>query len=243
MKTSFNIEASFFPGFYESVLESSDMVANEISQFIDDIREDHPKLEIDEDDDIEVDYKGYENDIANAWARAYATYFPKGMVKSWEFDSVVPPRNTGYGPDYRFGTDKLYLNVELSEDWLERMKKFISNNQEWFEKRIADDWTSYDGFLSYMENDIEGWLKGLEDEDERYIGTTLAYMMMTENYKFWDDVNMSACEDASMYAYISLTDDKKKELEELSEIEAEERRIREYDEKHQLKLDFTQDGQ
>jgi hypothetical protein len=243
MKTSFNIDACFFPGFYESILESSDMVANEIDQFITDIHDNHPKFEIDEDDDVEVDYKAYENAIANAWARAYATYFPEGMVKSWEFDSIVPPRNTGYGPDYRYGTDKLYLNVELADDWMERMKKFISDNQEWFEKRIGDDWSSYDGFFSYMENNLTGWLKGLEDEDERYISTTLAYMMMKENDEFWDDVNMSAFEDVSMYPYINLSEEKAKEFEEFKEAEAEERRIKEYDEKHQLKLDFPQDGQ
>lgn len=243
MKTFFNIDACFFPGFYESILENSDMVADEIDQFITDINDNHPKFEIDEDDDVEVDYKGYENDIANAWARAYATYFPEGMVKSWEFDSVVPPRNTGYGPDYRYGTDKLYLNVELTDDWLERMKKFISDNQEWFEKRISDDWTSYDGFWSFMENNLDGWLEGLEEEDERYIGTTLAYMMIKENGEFWEDVNMSAFEDVSMFPYISLTEEKKVELDEFIETEAEERRIREFDEKHQLKLDFPQEGQ
>ena len=262
MKTSFNIDACFFPGFYESILESSDMVANEIDQFITDIHDNHPKFEIDEGDDVEVDYSGYENAVAKAWARAYATenginwkeyagasininatYFPDGLVKSWEFDSIVPPRNTGYGPDYRFGTDKLYLNVELAADWLERMKKFISDNQEWFENRIGDDWSSYDGFFSYMENNLTGWLKNLEEEDERYISTTLAYMMMKENDKFWEDVNMSVFEDVSMYPYISLSGEKAREFEEFKEAEAEERRIKEYDEKHQLKLDFPKDGQ
>lgn len=242
MSKKINTQAMFFPGFYESVLENSDMTYEDIQSFIDDLHDNHPKLDVDEDNDIEVDYKGYEKEIAAAWARGYASYMPDFVI-SCEFESVVPPRNTGYGPDYRFGTDKLYVDIEMEDNWLERMKAFISENQEWFKKRIADDWTSYDGFWSYMENNLEGWLNGLEDEDERYIGTTLAYMMLLENGEFWEDINMDAWETVSFYAFIGLTPEKQKELEELAEQEELDRRIREYDEKHQLKIDFPQEGQ
>lgn len=243
MKNFFNTEAMFFPGFYESPLENSDMTYEEVESFIDDLKDRHPKLEIDRDYDIIEDIKGYEEEVAEAWARAYATYFPEGLVKSCEFDSIVPPRNTGYGPDYRFGTDKLYLNIELADDWLERMKKFIYDNQEWFEKRICDDWSSRDGFMSYMENSLAGWLKNLEEEDERYIGTTLAYMMLKKHGEFWDAINDDVWSMVSYYSYISLTPEKERELESLIEEEERELKAKELNEKYQLKLDFPQECQ
>ena len=231
----------FFPGFYESALENSDMDYEETQLFIDDLREMHPKLEVDEDNDIEVDYDGYRREVGKAWAKCYESYMPS-FVKSCVFESIVPPRNTGYGPDYRFGTDKLYVDIELDDDWLDRMKEFISDNRDWFVERIKEDWTSYDGFCSFMENDLEGWIKGLEDEDERYIGTTLAYMMLKENGEFWDDINLSVYERVSFYSFIHLTKEKEDELDSLAEEEEKERRIREFDEKHQLKIDFGEKG-
>jgi hypothetical protein len=242
MNTIFNTQAMFFPGFYESVLENSDYDYNETRSFIDDLHENHPKLEIDEDEDIEIDYQEYRKQIASAWARGYASYMPS-FVKSCEFESIVPPRDTGYGPDYRFGTDKLYVDIEMDEDWLDKMKAFITDNKEWFEARLKDDWTSRDGFMSFMENDLGGWLKGLEDEDERYVGTTLAYMMLKEYGNFYESINMDVLDEVSFFPFISLTPEKQQELDDLAEEEERERRAREYDEKYQLKLDFPQDGQ
>ena len=239
METRFNTQAMFFPGFYESVLCDSNSQYYDEKEFVSELMEQHPKLELDPDVDIEVDYEGFKDDMARAWAKSWAGFVPS-IVVSCEYSEVVPPRNTGYGPDYRFGTDKLYVNIELIPDWFVHMKKFIYDNNEWFADRIKQDWTSYDGFMSFMENDIDGWIQGLTDEDERYIGTTIAYMMLKQYGEFWNTVNMDALENVSYWSYIHLTEDKQEELDELEKTEAEERRIKEYDEKHQLKLDFPE---
>lgn len=233
----FCIEACYFPGFYESVLESSDSIYYETEEYINNIKENHPKFEGDT-DDVEVDYKGYEREIAEVWVRGYSSYMPKHIVVACEFDSIVPPRNTGYGPDYRFGTDKVYINVTLEENWLDSLKAFIEENKEWFKNRILDDWSSYDGFTSFMSNDVDVWIRGLEEEDERYIGTTLAYMAYKEHGDFYEDLNMEALETVSLWSFLSLSEEKTKELDEIRDAEDEEQHIREYDEKHQLKIDF-----
>ena len=239
METKFNIEAMFFPGLYESILCDSDSQYYAEKEYADYLMGEYPGFEVDPDTDIQADYERFRNDMAKAWADSWKDYLPN-IVISCQYTDLVPPRNTGYGPDYRFGTDKVYVDIELVPDWFAHMKKFIYDNHEWFEDRIKKDWTSYDGFMSFMENDIDGWIQGLMDEDERYVGTTVAYMMMFEHDNFWEGVNFDALGAVCYDSYLSLTEEKQAELNECAEKLAEERRIKEYDEKHQLKLDFPE---
>ena len=239
MKKNFNIEAMFFPGLYESILCDSDSQYYAEKEYADYLMGEYPGFDVDPDTDIQADYERFRNDMAKAWVDSWKDYLPK-IVISCQYTDLVPPSNTGYGPDYRFGTDKVYVDIELVPDWFAHMKKFIYDNHEWFEDRIKKDWTSYDGFMSFMENNIDGWIQGLLDEDERYIGTTVAYMMMFEHDKFWEGVNFDAVESVCYDNYLRLTEEKQAELNEYTEKLAEERRIKEYDEKHQLKLDFPE---
>lgn len=242
MSKKINTQAMFFPGFIESDLENSDMIDKEVDRIVKDIHAEHPKLVIGLNNGLRLDYKAYEREVGKAWAKAYASYVPE-FVKSCEFDVIYVFYRMYDGipdSDYRDSPRRLYVNIEMEEDWLDRIKAFISSNQEWFKKRIAEDWTSRDGFHSYMENNLEGWLKGLEDEDERYVGTTLGYMIYKEHGEFWKDINEKVCAAVPISRYISMTSAKKQELRELIKEEEEERRIKEYDEKHQLTIDFSE---
>ena len=65
--------------------------------------------------------------------------------------------------------------------------------------------TSYDGFCSFMENDVDEWDNHLFfEEDCRYISTMLGYMMYRENKDVRDDLVMATLEDiyAGSYVYI-----------------------------------------
>ena len=199
---TFNIQLPFFPGFYESDLENSDTAYWAIKEELQYYREecDTPCPELTE-DDLDFDYKGYEEDVRNAWVEAFRDRLPE-FVLSLENVEMTSPRY------YNFETDRLWGDVELRDDWMDEMRHFIALNYDWLQKRIKDDWTSYDGFCSFMENDVDKWAEHLFDEmDERYISTMIGYMMYRENKEIRNDLVMIALEDVYDGMYVHLTEE------------------------------------
>ena len=198
--TKISIELPFFPGFYESDLENSDTsywaIKEELEYDQTELTDEHPEYVNLTEDDLDFDYRGYEKEITEGFISAFADNAPD-FVENVEFDEMVSPKY------YNFSTDKIYAFVELADDWKDKVRAFMSENYDWLKERIHDDWTSYDGFMSFMENDIREWDKMLfEDEDARYISTIIGYMMYRENKRVRDDLVITALEDVYAGSFV-----------------------------------------
>lgn len=209
-----NIELPFFPGFYESDLENSDTsywAIKEELEYMQDtyILKEHPEYKTLTEDDLDFRYSDFEHDLAVAFADAWWNNAPS-IVESVEFSEIVSPKY------YNFSTDRLFADVELKEDWKEGMRAFMTKNADWLKERIKEDWTSYDGFCSFMSNDLSEWDKYLfEDMDERYISVMLGYMMYRENERIREDLVMETLEgDVYAGSYVFITDAAKERIEE-----------------------------
>lgn len=215
-----NIELPFFPGFYESDLLNSDTsywaIKEEVEYYQHEYcdygpgnEEDKPIYEQITEDDLDFDYKEYEKDVIDGFVSGWHEFAPE-IVEGVEFTDMSSPRY------YNFDTDRIYADVDLRDDWKEVMRAFIKDNYEWLKDRIKKDWTSYDGFMSFMENDIEEWSYYLFEElDERYISTMLGYMMYRANSNVRNELVMFALEDIYAGSYVYITDEGKERLEEL----------------------------
>ena len=220
-----NIELPFFPGFYESDLENSDTSYRAIEEELDYYRNecDTPCKELTE-NDLDFNYKGYEEDVRNQWVDAFRERMPE-MVLSLENVEMTSPRY------YNFETDRLWADVELRDDWMDSVREFMVENTDWLRERIKDDWTSYDGFHSFMSNNFDN-LTHDEDEDywgnkswyfhlfsgksDRfgcYISTIIGYMMYRENKEIRNDLVMYALDDVYAGMYVFLTDEGKEKVE------------------------------
>jgi len=217
----FNIELPFFPGFYESDLENSDTsywaIKEEVEYYQREYcsdwgpgdKEDAPIYEQITEDDLDFDYKEYEKEVIDGFVLAWKEYAPE-IVEGVEFTDMVSPKY------YNFSTDRIFADVDLRDDWKEVMRAFMEENHDWLKDRIKKDWSSYDGFCSFMENDIEEWDKMLfEEMDARYISTMLGYMMYRANKEIRNDLVMDALEDVYAGQYVFITDEGKERLEEL----------------------------
>lgn len=220
-----NIELPFFPGFYESDLENSDTpywaIKEELEYYQRDC--DTPCKELSE-SDLDFDYKGYEEDVRNAWVDGFRERMPE-MVLSLENVEMTSPKY------YNFSTDKLWADVELKDGWEDDVRKFMTENADWLRERIKDDWTSYDGFMSFMSNNFDNlahdededywgdkswyWhlFSGKSDRFECYISVIIGYMMHRENKEIRNDLVMFALEDVYAGSYVFLTDEGKEKVE------------------------------
>ena len=214
-----NIELPFFPGFYESDLENSDTSYWAIKEELDYYQNDceKPCKELTE-DDFDFDYKGYEEEVRNAWVDGFRERMPE-MVLSLENVEMTSPRY------YNFETDKLWADIELKDGWEDDVRAFMSENADWLRKRIEDDWTSYDGFMSFMSNNFDNlahdededywgdkswyWhlFSGKSDRFECYISVIIGYMIYRENENVRNDLVMYALDDVYAGFYVSLTDE------------------------------------
>lgn len=233
---NFRIELPFFPGFYESDLENSDTaywaIKEELEYYQNDYAYDNPEEQAIysqvRENDLEFDYEGYEEDVRNNWVGAWENNTPE-IVLSVENVIMSSPRY------YNFSNDKLYADVELSDDWQEKMRAFMQENAEWLRERIADDWTSYDGFMSFMsnnfdntahDNDEDYWgdkswywhlFSGQSDRWECYISTMIGYMMYRANKEIRNDLVMYALEDVYAGSYVKISKEGEERLQELRE--------------------------
>lgn len=210
MKNSFEIRLPFFCGFYESPLYNSDILYWETTE---DDMEYWRELFEDETltaDDLDIDFPRFKEECAKAYMEAFFNNAdcPK-FIKNMEFSELVSPRY------YNYETDKLYVNVEFEEDWRDKVKTFMEENKEWLTKRIGEDWTSYDGFTSFMSNNYDDWRKEFQkdDVDERYICTMIGYMMLLVNDSIYNDLITDTLESFYIMEYIINTKEEKEDNE------------------------------
>ena len=220
-----NIELPFFPGFYESDLENGDTAYWAIKEELQYYQEecDTPCKELTE-SDLDFDYKGYEEAVRDEWVDGFRGNMPE-IVLSLENVEMTSPKY------YNFSTDKLWADVELKDGWEDDVRAFMAENADWLRERIKDDWTSYDGFMSFMSNNFDdlthdededywgdkSWyfhlFSGKSDRFDCYISVIIGYMMYRENKEIRNDLVMFALEDVYAGSYVFLTDEGKEKVE------------------------------
>ena len=257
----FNIQLPFFPGFYESDLKNSDTAYWAIKDELEYYQRDYAYGNPDElaiyaqltEDDLDFDDDRYEEDVRNAWVESFRGYLPE-FVLSLENVEMTSPRY------YNFETDRLWGDVELRDDWKDVIREFMEENSDWLRERIKDEWTSYDGFMSFMSNNFDdlshdedddywkcdkSWywhlFSGQSDRFECYLSTIIGYMMYREDKDIRDHLVMDALEDVYAGFYVYITDEGQARLDELKAQREED--IREgrivLPDPAQLKIPFT----
>lgn len=214
----YNIQLPFFPGFYESDLKNCDTAYWAIKEELQyhQSESDTPCPTLTE-DDLDFDDDAYEKDVLNAWVDAFRDKRPD-FVLSIENVEMTSPKY------YNFETDRVWADVELADDWMDTVREFMVKNSDWLRDRVKNDWTSYDGFMSFMSNNFDdlshdddenswrtdkSWywhlFSGQSDRFECYLSTIIGYMMARED----DDIRWSlveiTLEDVYDGSYVFLT--------------------------------------
>lgn len=185
-----NWSCEIFDGFYETHLGNPNCILYESENNIP--------------DGYVVDiwnYRGYQNEIGE-----FVTdlLFEKcGVVKNYKFKEVSSPAY------YNYSTDKLVVEVECDID---ELKDFcFEHKREEFSQYLKENFTSRDGFCSFVANNLIDFYSEFKDENtrERSLNVMLEfYLLQTVEFDDLEDELYEGCEDIA-YKYLALEKDGK----------------------------------
>lgn len=172
-----------FPGFYESIFCNSD-------EFIDDEYELQWELEsLVGEGKVEVhyeydDFNKYKLDVSNKFMEYYIEEIKKVLPseitdhEEFKLDKIDCSTSVSSPEYYNYRTDSCYCEIETNSKTLNLIKKHTLK-LEGVDKYIKSHFTSCDGFISFISNDINYW-KSLDIEEyETNMLTSLLDMLIS----------------------------------------------------------------
>lgn len=152
-----NQSPELFAGFYDSVLHNYDL-ESEVAEY----KADDSGME------YEIkDWSGYQNSIAENCAEWLFNHLPNhDIIKAMKYKELWSPSY------YNFETDKLTLDCDIDLDGLKNY--CLQANRDNFSKYLLENWSSRDGFVSFVENNI------LEFEKDPDITIMIEFYLLNE---------------------------------------------------------------
>ena len=198
-----------FPGFYESIYCNSD-------EFIDDESELEFELEYKFNKNVKVYYEydnfdKYKKDVCIAFMKEYVNkiieVLPTEITENsnFVFEMIEDEDNIVVDSPkyYNYRTDRCFCEIETNIKTLKMIKEYtlgLEDAEEYIKKRF----TSRDGFISFISNDIDYW-KSLEvnDYEENMTIALLDMLLNLSDLTAFDEINMSVYYDVDKYYYVS----------------------------------------
>lgn len=185
-----NWSYKLFAGFYESILYNSNTLAD-ISA-CDNLKEGF-SYNFSSDN-----YKLYEKNVSTKAVQFLWDNLsqPDDIIKSMKFISITSPQY------YNFETDKLNIKIDFN---LTKLKKYCFNTEkEEFNQYLKDTYTSYDGFISFISNNIKDFKKSYKDDTDRSINVMIEfYLLKNTNLEYYEDDLMEYANEA-VYEYADI---------------------------------------
>lgn len=194
MKT-FKTFLPIFTGFYSTIFEP-DGEDNEISDINSQRKTKNlPEISF---DDCKFNYDEYRKEVSIG----VTNYIEKelkdiNVLSKINFEALSSPK------EYNFHNDSINIEVELTEDNIKEIKKYLYDNLDEYKQYLINNYTSCSGFISFHPNTFEGWLEITKDFNDysdkgHYLGSVLEFICQmneinTENmYESITDVCLNA---------------------------------------------------
>ena len=202
-----------FIGFYETIFSNSD-------EFIDEEVELKSELEVKcqdncidiNTDDIEVnmeytDYNKYKLDVCRKFMELYVDEviyaLPSDITdkKFFKFEIVDDSIEVVSPKFYNYSTDRCYCNVETNYETLDLIKNYTLGLNG-VEAYIRKHFTSRDGFVSFISNDLEYWKDlSIKEYEENMLISLLDMLLILSNKNIFDSINYSVYDCVCKYEY------------------------------------------
>ena len=188
MKAELNFPS--FTGFYYSIWD--EWFDSEWNYEVDYLENERGLIHTEWDTDYTTDFTAKRLEIVDAYAdfiiEEYNTYLRLDLKEEGIADMTSPR-------EYNFSTDKAYKMVDNID--LDKIVDLMFKHKDALSKLIHDNHTSYDGFISFMDNTFNEWvehIKNADSENELYLSYTLAYLYSIVSGMSWNEIEYNAYE-------------------------------------------------
>lgn len=166
--TRVTIECPIFPGFYETMLSDG---------YYDDASEVEYFKEIgkipDNIDSLDVDFtyncNQYQLDVCEAYCEGIEEFIVNyGLGENVKFNELISPKY------YNYSTDRLIIDLDIN---LNNIKKVIRDNLDNFKTFLQENYASYDGFISFIDNNSSIFIDKLTALESGYVSVALGFCL------------------------------------------------------------------
>lgn len=139
-----NNDNRIFMGLYESALYSSDTDYYLVQYLADDVEDANDKFE------IEYDFSEFKAAAGKACINSLNNgLYSDDVIVDMEYAGMHSPKY------YNYDTDRVLIDVEYNFIALVKYCKYT--NKEKFNQYLRDNFTSYDGYISFVENNTKSF--------------------------------------------------------------------------------------
>ena len=164
-----NWSTAVFPGFYESDLYNSDTIYN----INDSLDEGEPAMDF-----TENGYTEYCDSVARQAAESLADALDQDekIIKASRFKKLWSPRF------YNFDTDR--IECELDIDW-DALVEWVKDESYAFSAYLKNNFTSYDGFVSFVPNNTNDFWDKLDTDFDRLSDVLIEFYILQHLDQDW----------------------------------------------------------
>ena len=196
---------NLFYGFYESIYLNSD----EIYYYeIEELEELETRLNQELENNFYIVYEWSDQERTEYFNTVGVTfmdnmkyvinYYIPEEIKQKDYYELEIEYQGIYSPKYyNYTTDKIGYKIKTNEKTMQEQKKYILNLQG-AKQYIFKRFKSYDGFISFLSNDIDYWKTEPIETDENYIGALIDMLLKLNDEDITINLNMETLEDITI---------------------------------------------
>jgi hypothetical protein len=134
----------------------------------------------DDGNELEINYNN--TDLMQSIIKAYKSEQPqilRDLKQATDFITNITFKDSFYSPkEYNFSTDEIDFIITVNKLKLKKTLKELQNDQE-FKKFLYDNYTSYDGFISFTPDNPKDLIESIimdNQESDQAIGALITYL-------------------------------------------------------------------
>lgn len=163
-----NWSTKIFEGFYNSGLYNDDIIYN-----IE--RNDRDEGYLKENEGYDIEWDSFTNEVTDyAVYELLNTLSDNSIIKDMKLKKLCSPKY------YNYETDSLIIDMDLN---LRNLKTYcLKEHADEFNKYLKKNFTSYDGFMSFVDNNIRDFINTYKNNTDktREIDVMIEYYLLTQ---------------------------------------------------------------
>lgn len=130
-------------------------------------------------DCIDTDFPTYKKDVCKSYTDGYLEMVNDLLDSDFTSkDEDITMTSPIY---YNFRSDKIFCEIEWKDENTQKLLELVNTYKKELTPLIKDNFTSYDGFISFVSNNIDDWIDGIQDPSDKnwedYVSILIRFLL------------------------------------------------------------------